>query len=123
MNRAELERLNAHANAGSDMASENHDLADEELHAAVLAYRHAADLLARVTADRLEVSSSVVDWEKGPDEDDPEAVALAQRLAMDLEIACDADLIFIAREVLDVSDGDHDAAYRRLKSRARKAGN
>lgn len=119
MNKAELERLNAHANAGSDMASENHDLADEELHAAVLAYRHAADLLARVTADRLEVSASVVDWEEAPKESDPEAAELARRLAMDLGILCDDDLIFLAREALDITDGDDEVAYRRLKSRTK----
>lgn len=120
MKKSELERLNQHVSTGSDMASAILDYADEELHAAIVAYRQAAEELAQVTADRLEVSASVVDWEQtdlGATDADPDAAALATRLSAETGVRVDADLIFVAREALDICDGDRDSAYDMLRSR------
>lgn len=120
MKKSELERLNRHVSTGSEMASEILDYADEELHAAIVAYRQAAAELVQVTADRLEASASVVDWEQADEADtgaDPDAAALATRLSAETGARVDADLIFIAREALDICDGDRDSAYDMLRSR------
>jgi hypothetical protein len=114
MNKTELRRLNEHANAGSDLASENHDYADEELHVAIIAYRHAADALAHVTADRLEVSASVVDWDES-DETDPDSAALVARLTEEEGVESSSQMFILAREALDVTDGDQEAAYAILR--------
>ena len=137
MRAADLKRLNTQANAGSDLASALVGDGDAELRAAILAYRQVADTLARVTADRLDTASRekdarppdsaglpdaaapvAADRRDPPAPDDPEAAALAARLAAHSGVPVTGGLAFLAREALDMTDGDREAAFALLQSHA-----
>ncbi len=117
MQQDDLERLYRHAKAGSELAARFGDPGDGDLAARLAAYRQAAEALARAAAQRLEQASEEDADETGDAASDPQAVALAARLAEDAGVALDDELVLLAREEIDALDGDTEAAYNRLRAR------
>lgn len=109
MRQDDLDRLKRHAAEGAGLAARLDAGDDVALAALVDDYRRAAEALSHASARQ-----------GGADDapSDPQAVALAARLAEETGTEMTDELVLLAREEIDALDGDLEGAYRRLHARS-----